>query len=304
MSSFTILVDSSADLPLEYVKKHDLKRLSLAFHLNNVTYNDDDGEWKDISAEEFYTTLGNGGSSGTTLINPETFVEVFSGYAEKNEPLLEIGLSGGLSGTAQNAVIALDEVKEKYPKCQIYPIDTLTAAAGASLIAILAVEKRAEGASLEDTAKYLNDIKQRGLIFFTVDDLNYLHRGGRLSKFSAVAGSLIGVKPLLNVSPEGTLQLKDKARGRKAALETLAQQIKRSLNPDTKIKHLVVSHGNCREDAEKLVENVKALVEVENVMIEMMGPVIGAHTGPGSLAISFLADMTRKEYEEKFYPGK
>ena len=129
----------------------------------------------------------------------------------------------------------------------------------------------------------------------------YLHRGGRLSKLQAVAGSIIGIKPLLNVHPDGTLKLKDKARGRKAAIETLVNQMTRCLHPDTKLDTVIISHSNCLEDANKVADLVKSKVEVKELLVVMMGPVIGAHVGPGCIALFFEADMDREEYEKKFY---
>jgi len=303
MRKFTILVDTSYDLPQEYVDEHDLKIIGIPFHLNGVTH--DGGRWQEISDADFYKALAEGGVAGTTLINPETFVQVFTEYAKRDEELLVISLSSGLSGTAQNAVIALQDVKEEYPDCKISLIDGLNAAGGTGLVTVLAVRKRAEGLSAEETAKWLEEKRHSCFSLFTVDDLMYLHRGGRLSKLQAVAGSIIGIKPLLNVHPDGTLKLKDKARGRKAALETLISQMKRSLHPDTKkLDTIVISHSNCLADAEKVAEMIKEFVEVENIYLVMMGPVIGAHVGPGCIALFFEADMDRPEYEEKFYSKK
>jgi len=299
MSSFKILTDTSYDLPQDYIDKNELDIIPIPFHLNGVTH--EDGRWKDISDVDFYKALADGGVAGTTLINPEAFVQVFTEYAKNDEEVLCISLSGGLSGTAQNAVIALNEVKETYPNCKIYPVDGFNAAGGTGLITILAVNKRAEGLSAEETAKWLEEKRHSCLSLFTVDDLMYLHRGGRLSKLQAVAGSIIGIKPLLNVHPDGTLKLKDKARGRKAALETLVSQMMRSLNPDTKLDTIVISHSNCLEDAEILAEQIRAAVEVKEIFLVMMGPVVGAHVGPGCIALFFEADMDRPTYEEKFY---
>jgi len=302
MSKFTILVDTSYDLPQEYIDEHDIKIIPIPFHLNGVTH--EDGRWKDISDAEFYKALAVGGVAGTTLINPETFVQTFTEYAKNNEELLCISLSSGLSGTAQNAVIALNEVKENYPDCKIYCVDGLNAAGGTGLVTVLAVNKRAEGLSAEETAKWLEEKRHSCFSLFTVDDLMYLHRGGRLSKLQAVAGSIIGIKPLLNVHPDGTLKLKDKARGRKAALETLVSQMKRSLNPDTKLDTVIISHTNCKEDAEKVAGLVRDAVEVNEIFVVMMGPVVGAHVGPGCIALFYEADIDRPAYEEKFYGKK
>lgn len=299
MNNFTIMTDTNTDLPQEFLDEHAIATIPIAFTLDGTLHAD--GRWQDISDKEFYGKLGAGSTASTTLINPEAFVEVFTEYAQREEPLLVVLLSSGLSGTYQNSVIALGDVKEKYPDCKIQVIDSCNAAGGAGLVTLLAVRKRSEGASLEDTAKWLDEKKQSCLSLFTVDDLMYLHRGGRLSKTQAVAGSIIGIKPLLNVAPDGTLQRKDKVRGRKAALEAMAKQLKRSLNPDTKLDTIIISHSDCAQDVEVLVEFVKSMVEVREVLTVMMSPVIGVHVGPGCIALFFEADMDRAEYEAKFY---
>jgi len=302
MSSFTIMTDTSSDLPQEYIDKHGLETIPIPFHLDGVQHSG--GRWQEISDKDYYAALGAGSVSGTAQINPEAYVEVFSGYAERGESLLAVLLSSGLSPSYNNSVIALDEVKEKYPDCDIHVVDSTTAAGGASLIAILAVNKRAEGLTAGETAKWLEEKRSSCLSLFTVNNLMYLHRGGRLSKLQAVAGSIIGIKPLLNVAPDGTLKLKDKARGRRAALETLVKQMKRSLEPGTNLDTVTISHSDCLEDAELLAEMIKSVVNVNEFFIVMMGPVIGAHVGPGCIALFFEADMTRPEYEAKFYGGK
>ncbi|MDR2599373.1 MAG: DegV family protein [Oscillospiraceae bacterium] len=302
MSKFTILVDTSYDLPQEYIDEHELDVIPIPFHLNGVTH--EDGRWKDMTDIEFYNSLATGGVAGTTLINPETFVQAFTEYAKKDEEVLVISLSSALSGTAQNAVIALEEVKETYPNCKIFLIDGLNAAGGTGLITLIAVRCREKGMTAEETAKYLEEKRHSCLSLFTVDDLMYLHRGGRLSKIQAVAGSIIGIKPLLNVAPDGTLKLKDKARGRKAALEMLVSQMKRSLRADTKLDTIVISHSNCLEDAQKVADLIRESVEVDDIMLVMMGPVIGAHVGPGCIAMFFEADMDRPAYEAAFYSKK
>jgi len=302
MSKYTILVDTSYDLPKEYIDEHGIQIVALSFYLNEKEY--PDGRWKEVSDRDFYNALAHGSMGRTNLVNPEQFIALFTEYAKNGEEVLCISLSSGLSGTAQNAVIALNEIKETYPDCKIYCVDGLNAAGGTGLVTALAVKKRAEGLSAEETAKWLDEKKHSCFSLFTVDDLMYLHRGGRLSKLQAVAGSIIGIKPLLNVHPDGTLKLKDKARGRKAALETLVSQMERSLNPDTKLDTVIISHSNCKEDAEKVAEMIKANRDVKEIMIVMMGPIIGVHVGPGCVALFFEADMDRPTYEEKFYNKK
>ena len=302
MSSFTIMVDTSYDLPQEYLDEHGITAIPIPFNLDGIQHSG--GRWQEISDAAFYDALGSGGVAGTALVNPEAFVELFTEYAERGDALLMILLSSGLSGTYQNSVIALAEVKEKYPACRIESLDSVNAAGGVGLVTTLAVKKRAAGLSLEETARWLETKKHSCLSLFTVDDLMYLHRGGRLSKLSAIAGSIIGIKPLLNVAPDGTLKLKDKVRGRKAALETLCKQLMRSIGPGTSLDTVIISHSNCKEDALTLAGIIRSSVEVKEIIIEMMGPVIGAHVGPGCIALFFEADMSRPEYEGKYYAGK
>ena len=299
MNSFTIMIDTGADLPQEYIDEHCIEVIPIPFHLDGTQHNG--GRWQEISDQEFYDALHKGSVAGTALINPDSFLQVFTEYAKRGEDLLVLTLSSGLSGTYQNSVIALAEVKEDYPNCNIFTVDSTNAAGGIGLLATLAVKKRAEGLSVEETAMWLDEKKHSCLSLFTVDDLMFLHRGGRLSKISAVAGSIIGIKPLLNVAPDGTLKLKDKVRGRKAALKAIAIQMKRSINPDTALDTIIISHSNCSEDAEDLIKLLKASVEIREIKLVMMGPVIGAHVGPGCIALFFEADMSRAEYEAKYY---
>ena len=299
MTPFKIIVDTSCDLPGEFIAEHDISIIPIPFNIDGVQHSG--GSWQEISDKEFYKALGNGSVAGTALINPDTFIQEFTEFAERGEDLLIILLSSGLSGTYQNSVIALDEIKSKYDNCNIYTVDSINAAGGIGLLTALAVKKRAEGLSVGEVAAWLEQRKNNCVSLFTVDDLMFLHRGGRLSKLSAVAGSIIGIKPLLNVAPDGTLKLKDKVRGRKGALKTLVSQMKRSLDPGTGLDTILISHSDCIEDAETLAAMIKSSLSVKNPIIVMMGPVIGAHVGPGTVALFFEADMTRSEYEKRFY---
>ena len=302
MSSFTILVDTNSDLPEEYMEQHGIEVIPIPFNLDGKQHSG--GRWQEITDKGFYDALHNGSAAGTALINPESYVDVFTEYAQQNKSLLVITLSSGLSGTYQNSVIALEDVRNKYPDCDIFTVDSINAAGGAGLVAMLAVNKRAEGLSAGETASWLETKKHSCLALFTVDDLMYLHRGGRLSKLSAVAGSIIGIKPLLNVAPDGTLKLKDKARGRKNSLSTLFKQMKRSLNPGASLDTVIISHSDCIDDAETLAGLIRSSLDVREVIVTMMGPVIGAHVGPGCVALFFEADMNRETYEKEFYSKK
>ena len=299
MNPFKIMIDTNCDYTQDFIDEHDLDVIPIPFHLNGKQH--DDGRWQEISDKEYYDALSAGGVAGTALTNQEAYVQVFSEYAKRGEPLLALILSSGLSASYQNSVMALEDVREQFPGCDIHTVDSSTAAGGSTLVALLAIKKRSEGMSAAETAKWLDEKKHSCISLFTVNDLMYLHRGGRLSKLSAVAGSIIGVKPLLNVAPDGTLKLKDKVRGRRGALETLVSQMKRSLNPGTALDSIVISHSYCEEDAETVAKMIRASIDVKEIYIIMMGPVIGAHVGPGTVALFFEGDMTRSEYEAKYY---
>ena len=295
MSSFNIVVDTSCDLPLEYIREHSIEILPIPFDLDGTAY--DSGDWQGISDKEFYSALRKGSVAKTSQTNPDTYTTAFMENIKKGEDALFLVLSSGLSSTYHSAAIALQDVRETYPDCNLYPIDSVSATSGQGLLTMLAVQKRTEGMSAEKTANWLEEIKHRCLGFFTVDDLMYLHRGGRLSKLSAIAGSVLGIKPILNLAPDGTLALKDKARNRKAALSNMTDQIKRSIEPGAALDTVLISHTDCLEDAEALAGMVSDCVAVNRIIVMMMGPIIGAHLGPGAVTLSFVASVTREEYE-------
>ena len=302
MRPFTIMVDSDCDLPGEYIKAHDIQILQMPFTYDGKEYTS--GNWSEISDKDYYNGMRKGSVASTTLINPDTFVSVFTEYAERGEDLLMIVLSGKLSATFQNSQIALEEVREKFPSCNIYAIDSMSAAGGTGLLAMMTVKKRAEGLSAFETAAWLEDVKHRCYGNFMVDDLMYLHRGGRVSKLQAVAGSLIGVKPVLGLTPEGALTIKEKGRKHKGAMEILIKQLKQTVAPGAKLDTIIISHTDCQAEANLFASMVRDSVDVDEVLTLMMGPIIGAHVGPGCVALFFEADMDRPTYEEKFYAKK
>ena len=299
MSSFTIVVDSNCDLPPEFIRENEIEVIPMPFEIDGTPHKL--GYWQMISASDFYNALRNGSVAKTSQINPQTYVEIFTEYAKQEKDAIFLVLSSGLSSTYQSAVLALAEIKETYPDCNIFAIDSLNASSGHGLLAELTVRKRNEGLTAGETAAWLENQKNRLVGLFMVDNLMYLHRGGRLSKLSAITGSVLNIKPVLNFAPDGTLCLKERVRGRKAAMEMMVKQLKRSISPDTVLETITVSHTDCLEDAETFAEMIRKSVNVNNVVITMMGPVIGAHLGPGSVTLVFEADMTRSEYEARFY---
>jgi len=296
---FTIVVDTSCDLTPSFIKEHDIQLMPIPYVLNGTEHKE--GYWQDITGEEFYNALRNGGTANTSQINPDAFVSSFTKFAEKGEDVIYLILSSALSATYQSSQIALADVKDSYPDCNIFPIDSISATVVSTLLAYLAVEKRSEGSSAAETAAWLEEKKNNIFGVFTVDDLMYLHRGGRLSKLSAVGGSLLGIKPVLGINHDGSLGLKEKVRGRDAALKFLVSQMERSVTPGKVIEKLLIPHTDCEEDAQKLANMAKEKFEIRQLDIMLMGPVIGAHVGPGTVALVYEADMTREEFEKKYY---
>ena len=296
MKPFTIVIDTGCDMPQEYIQQHNIEVMPITLTLDDKDYTGNN--WEKISGEEFYNALKNGSSAKTALINPESFIDSFTEYAKKGEDVLYIILSSGLSGTYQSSQIALGQVKEEYPDCNIYPVDSLGATSINGLMTMLAVKKREEGLSAAETAAWLEERKHNLFGIVTVDDLMYLHRGGRLSKLSAIGGSILSIKPIISIQPNGTLALTGKVRGRTAALKQIISQLQRCINPDTKLDTIIIPHTNCEEDANKLAEMIKTAVNVKEVIVMMMGPIIGAHVGPGAVAVVFEGDITREAYSK------
>jgi len=294
---FSIVVDTGCELPPEFIEEHGIEVMPISFTLDEEEHKM--GSWQEISAKEFYDALRKGGTATTAQTNPDTFVKSFTEYAKQDRDALFIILSSGLSATYQSSQIALAQVKKTYPDCNIFSVDSISATSYITLLTMLAVKKRQEGFSAEETAACLEERMHSILGFFTVDDLMYLHRGGRLSKLSAIGGSLLGIKPILNIQPDGTLKLKGKVRGRKTAFELMVNQLKECSNPDTVLDNIVITHTDSEDDALKLAEMVKDAVNVKQVSLIMMGPVIGTHLGPGAITLSFEAALTRQEYENK-----
>jgi DegV family protein with EDD domain len=293
------MVDSNCDIPDDFAAEHDIIVLPMPFDLDGRPYNS--GYWQEISGKEFYDALRAGRVAKTSQINIAAYTEVFTDYAQQGKELLIILLSSGLSSTYQSALIALQDVREDYPDCGIFVIDSVSATAGLGMLALLTAIKRSEGLSAAEAAAWLEVKKHSVFGFFTVDDLMYLHRGGRLNILTAISGSALNIRPVLNLAPDGTLAQKERVRGHKAALSAMVDQIKRSIAPGTKLDTILISHSDCPESASLLADIIKESVDVRDIRIVLMGPIIGAHLGPGAVTLLFEADMTREEYERRYY---
>ena len=284
--NYRITTDSTADLPYTFLQERNIPCVGLSFRLNGEEYTE--GPDQKITPKEFYDSLRNGGMATTMQVNTFTFISFVEPFLAAGEDVLHLCFSSGLSGTYASCRAAVDELKEKYPERKLVVVDTLAASLGEGLLVYYADQNRQAGMSLEENAQWLEDNKLHLCHWFTVDDLMFLHRGGRVSKTSAILGSLIGIKPVLHVDDEGHLIMMSKVRGRQASIQALAKKMKETANSDVKEQTIFISHGDCLEDAQKLEEIIRREIGCKTFLINYVGTVIGSHSGPGTLALFFM----------------
>ena len=243
-----------------------------------------------MSVAEFYNKMREGGVAKTAAVNAEAFAEMFEEEALKQgKDVLYLGFSSGLSTTYNSARLAAIDLKEKYPEAKIVTVDTLAASAGEGLMVYLTVEQKKNGATIEEAEAFARDLVGRMGIWFTVDDLVYLKRGGRVSPTAAFVGNLLGIKPVLYMDNEGHLIPVTKVRGRRTSIVAMADKYtEKAVNKESGT--VFISHGDCLADAQLLADMLKERHGVEVKVLTDVGPVIGAHSGPGTIALFFVAD--------------
>lgn len=281
--SYKIITDTCCDFPAEMYKELDLGVVSLSILYKGVNYN----EYSEAWLKELFDGLRKGESATTSAVNPEGWSTVIEPVLQEGKDALVLTFSSGLSTTYQSAVIAANELQEKYPDRKINVVDTLCASLGQGLLVWYACQKRDEGMSLEEVTAWCEDNKLNLCHWFTVDDLMYLKRGGRVSATTALVGTMLQIKPVLHVDDEGHLINVAKTRGRKASIEALAAKMGDSAIPGAN-DTVFICHGDCQQDAEYLASVVKEKYGVKNVFTYYVGAVIGSHSGPGTLALFFL----------------
>ncbi len=284
MSDYVIYTDSACDLPGEILAQWGVKYISLSFLFQDEgkSYRNDE-----MTAEEFYGRMRSGGVAKTSAVNSQQFYEAFEQEVKQGKDILYIGFSSGLSGTYQSACIAAQELRETYPQRKILTVDSLCASAGMGLMLYLAVQKKAEGADMEEVAQYVAEQCLHICHWFTVDDLTYLKRGGRITAAVALVGGMLGIRPVMHMDNEGHLTNVTKVRGRKASIQALAERYA-DLAVEATAGTIYISHGDCMDDARYLTELIHQRHGVEVSIITDVGPVIGAHSGPGTLALFFV----------------
>lgn len=285
MNEFVIVSDSTVDLPKEYLQSKQVPIISLSYIMDGVTYEEMDG----LSHKEFFEKLRAGSLPTTSQINPEQAREALESFAKEGKDILYIGFSSGLSGSYNSVRMAAEDLKEEYPDINIITIDSLCAYMGEGLLLYKALELKEHGMSMEEIAKWVEANKLHICHNVTVDDLNHLHRGGRISKTTAVVGSMIKIKPIIHMSDEGKLVVIGKERGRKKSLVSIVDRMEKQMQGyDNDI--VMITHGDCIEDAEFVKKQVEERFGIHNVMINGIGSVIGSHTGAGVVAVFFMGD--------------
>ncbi len=287
---FKITTDSTADLPVEYLEKHNVGCMPISYIMDGITY----GRDKELDWKEFYRLIREEGKMPTTSqINPEDAREYFEEYIKTDKEILHIAFSSGLSGTYNNMCIAAAEIMEEHPDVKIIVIDSLCASMGEGLLVHKAIRLRDEGKTLEATAQWLREHALNVVHVFTVEDLHHLHRGGRVSKTAAILGTLASIKPKLHVDNEGHLILIGKVRGRRKSLDALVDYMGEKMGTwaqENRADCIFISHSDALEDAEYVRDRVRERFGIENCLINHIGPTIGTHTGCGTVAFFFMGE--------------
>ena len=279
---YWIVTDSGMDMLKAWIDQQECFRvLSLSYLMDDVTYVSDG---TDESIKRIYDSMRDGKMLKTSQVTPDMWENCFREILSAGHDVLAITFSSGLSGTSAAAFMAADEVRADYPDRKLLVIDSLQASAGEGLMVRYAIQKHADGVSIEENAAWLERNVQNFVAWFTVDDLMHLHRGGRVSATSAIVGSLVRIKPIMRVDENGKLAVYEKCPGRKRSIRVLAEKIIADIvHPEGQIIH--ISHGDCLAEAQQLADMLKAALPIADVQISYVGSVIGAHTGPGVIAV-------------------
>lgn len=286
MGTYRIVTDSTTDLTPELIQELDVQVIPLCYIMEGKTYHNIPGGGE-MTDREFYAKLRAGSMSTTTQVNSEEFLRVFTPLLEAGQDVLYIGFSSGLSGTYQSAGLGREELKQRFPGRRLEVFDSRCASMGEGLLVYHAAKLQQAGKSLDEVLSWLKENVLNLCHWFTVDDLNHLKRGGRVSTATALVGTMLGIKPVLHVDNEGHLIPVSKVRGRKQSLDALVRRMEdTALDPAGQM--VFISHGDCLEDARYVERQIREKLGVRQVELGFIGPVIGAHSGPGTVALFFL----------------
>lgn len=285
MSEYVIVTDSCCDLTAEMAQKLDLAVIPLCVEIEGKIYYNYLDE-REITFKDFYDKLRTKCPTKTSSINVSQFEEAMEPILASGKDILYIGFSSGLSGTYNTSLIAIEELSARYPDRKIYAVDTLAASQGQGMICYYACLEKQKGKTIEEVRDFVENNRLKMCMWFTIDDLMFLKRGGRISATTAVLGSMLSIKPVLHVDDEGHLISMSKARGRKASIRAIVDEAaQRGIDIENQV--LFITHGDCLEDAQYLADLVRERFHVKEIHINHVGPVIGSHSGPGTLALFF-----------------
>ncbi len=282
MNDYVIFTDSGCDLPAELLTEWGIPCKDLNLHMDGA-----EGGAPKPSIGDFYQMMRDGATPKTSALNAAEFTEFFEPALKEGKDVLYLGFSSGLSTTYNNSRLAAKELSEKYPERKIITVDTRAASSGYGLIVKLVNDRKKAGATVDEAAEYAEKIKFEISIWFTVDDLVYLKRGGRVSPTAAFFGNMLGIKPVLKMDEEGHLIPHSKIRGRKMALNAMADKYE-ELAQRLDGGNIFISHGDCVGDAQYLAERLETKFGASVELITDIGPVIGSHSGPGTVALFFV----------------
>lgn len=282
MNNYVIITDSSADLTQSITGDAEL----ITLQLDVLMEGDESRANCDVDIKDFYAKLRGKKNATTSAVNIDAFTSIFEPYLAEGRDVLYLGFSSGLSGTYNAGLVAAKELSEKYPDRKVYAVDTLAASLGQGLLVYKALKMKEDGADIDTVRDFVEENKLNMCHWFTVDDLFFLKRGGRVSAATAIVGSMLSIKPVLHVDNKGRLINVSKARGRKASIDALLEKMKQTaIEPENQV--VFISHGDVIDDAEYLANRIKSELGVKDVRIGYVGPVIGAHSGPGTLALFY-----------------
>lgn len=286
MSKYVIVSDATLDLPYDIIQKHDIHVIPMVFDVDEMTYTHYPDE-RELSIEDFYGKIKAGSVSKSSQITPHTYQEFLGTILEQGYDVLYICFTSGLSGTFNSAKLAFEMLQEDYPERKLICIDSLCASIGEGVLVLNAALKKEEGYSIDELADWVTNHRHNARHWFTVKDLFHLKRGGRVSGIEALVGTALKIHPVLSVDEQGKLTVISKVRGSKKVLEFLFNKLVEE-GIDTKEQTIIVAHGDSLEQAEQLADMIRNAGLVKEIIISKIGPIIGTHTGPGMLALTFL----------------
>lgn len=286
--TFQLLTDMNCDLPAEFAKAHRIEMMRMGYSVDGVEYLTEEHP-ENLDIKDFYAKMRAGASTKTVALETELLRETLRKYAQAGTDVLYLAFSSGLSSTFHNAERVAAEVSAEFPGRKLLVVDSLCASLGQGLLVYYAAGQRDEGKGIEEVAQWIVENRLKICHYFTVDDLHFLHRGGRVSKTTAVVGSMLGIKPVLHVDDEGHLIAIGKVRGRKQSLTALVDRMAEKMGKNGN-RIVFISHGDCEEDADYIAEQVRKRFGIKSFIINEIGPSIGSHSGPGTVALFFVGD--------------